>query len=214
MKVIDTCRLIYSDYRRYRSVGGGKKASPLGIIFLTQGFWASCVYRISHHITQVSPIMLRRVLRVLFLFVEKWIEIITSIRIPGECTIGKGLYIGHFGPVIINPDAIIGDYCNLSQGVTIGMVQQGDRKGVPVIGNRVYIGPNSILIGNIHFGDDAVVGAGAVVIESVPDRGVVAGNPARLISVKGSFGLVNYDGMNEDPDRQCSLNLLDVTSSK
>ena len=48
-------------------------------------------------------------------------------------------------------------------------------------------------------GNDAVIGAGAVVTQSVPDRGVVAGNPARLISTKGSFHFIHYDGLEAGP---------------
>ena len=51
-----------------------------------------------------------------------------------------------------------------------------------MIGNRVYIAPNAILIGGIEIGEDVIVGAGAVVTKSVPPRAVVAGNPARIIS--------------------------------
>jgi serine O-acetyltransferase len=206
----ETFRLIYSDYRRYRAIGGTDEGSLLGIILLTQGFWASTVYRLAHYITLIRPFIVRRVLRILFLFIEKWVEIITSIRIPGDCVIGKGLYIGHFGPIVVHSQAKIGDFCNLSQGVTIGGLHQGERKGVPVIGNRVYIGPNAIVIGGITVGDDVAIGAGAVVVRSVLPRGIVAGNPAHLISRKGSFGLVNYDNMRSDPVRNTSLKLVEM----
>ena len=209
MKLTEIINLIYSDYRRYRAIGGKDEGSFLGVLLLTQGFWASCVYRFSHAVVCIKNSRLRRPLRIIFLFIEKWIEIITGIRIPGECSIGRGLYIGHFGHLILNDKSILGDYCNLSQGVTIGVIQTGARSGVPSIGNRVYIGPNALLFGNIKIGSDVAIGAGAVVTKSFADRSVVAGNPARLLSRDGSFELVRFDGMMADTDRMASLSLRD-----
>ena len=202
------CELIYSDYRRYRAVGGNEAGSLLGTVLLTQGLWASIVYRLSHAIaTNKQPSSMRRVARILFLFFEKFVEVVTSVRIPGECSIGKGLYIGHFGPIVIHPDAVLGDFCNISQGTTIGVVQRGTRTGVPVIGSRVYIGPNTVVIGGITIEDDVAIGAGAVVTRSAPARAVLVGNPARAISQQGSFEFVRYDGMEQDPERAASIAL-------
>lgn len=211
MSFLQTLRLVYFDYRRYRATGGDNEGSLLGVLLLTQGFWASTVYRFSHFITCIHPSFLRRILRVLFFFIEKWIEIITGIRIPGECMIGKGLYIGHFGPIIVHSQAKIGDFCNLSQGVTIGVLQRGERTGVPVIGNRVYIGPNAIVIGGINIGNDTAIGAGAIVTKSAADRTVLAGNPARVLSQEGSFEFIHYDGMTQDLERIASVALREVS---
>ena len=51
----------------------------------------------------------------------------THIHIPWSCKIGPGFYIGHLGRVIINPAAVIGRNCNISTGVTIGMIPVGRR---------------------------------------------------------------------------------------
>jgi serine O-acetyltransferase len=61
---------------------------------------------------------------------------------------------------------------------------------VPVIGDRVYLGPGSKVIGGISLGNNVAVGANAVVVESVPDFGVAAGVPAKVVSLKGSSGYV------------------------
>jgi len=63
------------------------------------------------------------------------------------------------------------------------------------------IGSHSLIIGGITVGDDVAIGAGAVVTRSVPARAVVVGNPARVISQKGSFEFVQYGAMFTDPDR-------------
>ena len=197
----DVFRLIRSDYDRYDATGEGKTHS-LAIILLTQGLWASSVYRVAHAIRLVrdeSPF--HRLADLILMFIQKWIEIITSIDLPADCEIGDGLYIGHFGPIIVNGKARLGRNCNLSQGVTIGVVQRGERQGVPVIGDRVYIGPNAIVIGGIEVGNDAAIGAGAVVTRSVPPLAVMAGNPAKVLSHEGSFEMVRYKGMERDADR-------------
>jgi serine O-acetyltransferase len=196
---------IYKDYRRYRATGKNE-GSGLGVVLLTQGFWASFVYRISHAVyTQIRIPFVKVFLHIIFSLLQKLIEIITGIRLPPYSQIGEGLFVGHFGFIIVHPHARIGSNCNLSQGVTIGAVQQGSRKGVPILGNRVYVGPNAVIIGNIEIGNDAAIGAGAVVTKSVPPRAVVIGNPARIISYKGSFELVGYDGMESDPERMAAL---------
>jgi len=194
--------LIRTDYRRYRTTG---EKSLLGVILLLQGFWATTVYRIAYRIMQIRQPAVKRGLQLFFLFIQKGCEIITGVCLPEDTEVGAGLFIGHFGPVIVTSGAKIGDNCNLSQGVTIGRKLSGEFAGYPVIGNRVYVGPNAIVLGRVTIGDDAVIGAGAVVTKPVPPRAVVVGNPARIVSYKGSFEVVLYDGMEIDPERVAAL---------
>ncbi len=114
-----------------------------------------------------------------------------GIQIPRQTRIGKGFYIGHYGTIIVNGDAIIGDNVNISHGVTIGVSNRGRNKGVPTIGNNVYIGPGAKIIGKINVGNYAAIGANAVVTQDVPDHACVAGVPARIINMEGSEGYVN-----------------------
>ena len=105
---------------------------------------------------------------------------------------------------------MLGSDCTLCHGVTLGHRgggRDGSRDGSPVVGDRVYIGPGSAIIGPVTVGEDAVVGLGAVVIRSVPPRAVVAGNPARIVSHGGSFELISYPGMDKDPPRLASMAL-------
>ena len=114
-----------------------------------------------------------------------------GIDISRDARIGSGLYIGHFGGIVVNAAVVIGDNCNLSQGVTLGQVNRGPKAGCPTIGNNVYIGPGAKIIGRIHIGDHAAVGANAVVVQDVPPNVSVGGVPARVISETGSEGYVN-----------------------
>ena len=67
------------------------------------------------------------------------------------------------------------------------------------------IGSNVTIGAFVTIGDDAVIGPGAVVMSSVPPCGVAMGNPARVIGWEGSFELVHYDNMENDPARKLAL---------
>lgn len=182
----------------------------LRLILLTQGLWASTVYRVSHHMYYaVNVPFLRSAVRFCCQLARKRVEIVTGISLPPECFIGEGLYIGHFGTLIVAPKATIGSHCNLSQGMTIGYGGRGANGGFPTIGNRVYIAANAVVVGNITIADDVVIGAGAVVTRSVPPRAVMVGNPARVSSYKGSFDFIAYDGMHQDVERLAALAALE-----
>lgn len=114
-----------------------------------------------------------------------------GIEIPARTSIGPGLYIGHFGGIVVCPDAAIGRNCNLSQGVTIGIANRGARKGVPVVRDGVYLAPGAKVIGAVTIGSNVAVGANAVVTDDLPDDAVAAGVPARIISMDGAGGYVN-----------------------
>ena len=83
------------------------------------------------------------------------------------CTIGSGTKVWHFCHIM--PNCVIGENCNISQGITIGVSNYGDKKGTPTIGNRVFIGPNACVFGNITVGNNVTIGANAVVTDSIPD---------------------------------------------
>lgn len=114
-----------------------------------------------------------------------------GIQIPSETRIGKGFYIGHYGTIVVNGAAVIGDNVNISHGVTIGQANRGRHKGVAIIGNGVYIGPGVKIVGKVIIGNNVAIGANAVVTSDVPDNACVAGVPAKIISMNGADGYVN-----------------------
>jgi serine O-acetyltransferase len=180
--------------------------SAFSVIALTQGFWASAVFRVTRWTKTHARIAgVRAIANALCVLLQKLIEVMTGISIPAGCNIGPGLYIGHFGGIFVDSECRIGRNCNLSQGVTIGQGGRGEQRGVPVLGDRVHVGANAVLLGNITIGDDAVIGAGAVVMSSVPPRGIAVGNPARVVGTEGSFEFVRYDQMESDPTRERAL---------
>lgn len=98
--------------------------------------------------------------------------------IPTSVKIGYGLYIGHGGPVIINPTAVIGNNVNLSQFTTIG----SNEGKAAIIGDNVYIGPNVCLVEDVVIGNNVTIGAGSVVTKSIPDNATAVGNYAKVIN--------------------------------
>ena len=195
------CRLLYRDYRRYRVAG----RSMLATILLSQGFWASVVYRSSHALVDWMPGGLpRSAAKTLAAVLQKVTEILTGICLPRDAEIGGGLYLPAFGSIIL-ARSTIGENCTIEQNVTLGIAGRGAERGLPTIGNRVYIGAGAMIVGKITVGDDAYVFPGSVVTRPVPPRAVVMGYPARIVSQDGSFELIAYDGIEHDAARRQSL---------
>jgi serine O-acetyltransferase len=180
-------QLIQSDYQKYRKYG----ANFFVIVFFTQGFWAIFQYRIAHAVYTTVKWQPFRALFKGFLFLwQKGIEILTGISIPASAKIGHSFYIGHFGGIIFNMDTTIGSNCNVAQNVTIGVSGTGEKRGVPTIGNNVYIAANSVIAGKIIIGDNVLVGACSLVTTDVKANTTVLGVPAVVISENGSKGYI------------------------
>lgn len=120
-----------------------------------------------------------------------------GIFIPPETAIGPGLYIGHCGGIHFNPEARVGRNCNVSQGVTLGQANRGRRRGAPVIGDGVYIGPGAKIVGAVRVGDNVAIGANCVVTRDLPDNAVAAGVPGQVISLAGAAGYVEHTDYGE-----------------
>ena len=101
----------------------------------------------------------------------------TNIELFGQTKIGYGLYIGHPYGITINPEAVIGNNCNIHKGVLIGQENRGKRKGTPIIGNEVWIGVNAVIVGKVTIGDDVLIAPNTYVNCDVPPHSVVFGNP-------------------------------------
>lgn len=103
---------------------------------------------------------------------------------------GPGLSIAHYGTIVVNEGARIGPNCRLHVCVNIGTAA-GEASAAPRIGGNCYIGPGAKIYGPIEIGDNVAIGANAVVNQSFPEGNVtLAGVPARIVSHKGSKGLL------------------------
>jgi serine O-acetyltransferase len=103
---------------------------------------------------------------------------VTKVWIPPQVTIGKDFHIIHAeGSLSIHPEAVIGDRCGVMHNVTIG-TNMGP--GAPIIGDDVFIGVNSTVLGRIRIGDRVRIGANTAVTTDVPSDSVVVGSPAKI----------------------------------
>ena len=115
-----------------------------------------------------------------------------GLEISWQCKIGKGLYLGHAFNITVNPQAVLGEWCNLHKGVTIGQQNRGKLKGAPIIGNRVWIGANATVVGKVCIGDDVLIAPGTYVNCDVPSHSVVLGNPCVIHSKENATeGYIN-----------------------
>jgi len=107
---------------------------------------------------------------------------LTGIEIHPGAQIGRRLVIDHGVGCVIGETAVIGDDCIIFHGVTLGGLKFDPVKRHPTIGNRVLIGTGAKVLGPIHVGDDAKIGANAVVVKDVPARAVLIAPVAQQIT--------------------------------
>lgn len=150
------------------------------------GFWALLNYRVGRFLRLKYK---NKIIWGLTGLNKIIIEILTGISIPYSCDIGPGLLIGHFSSIMIAGNVKIGKNCTLHQSVTIGLAGRYKNKGVPTLGDDVFIGAGAVILGKITIGNDVAIGSNAVVSEDIPDHSVVVGQKASIISFKGSKGL-------------------------
>jgi serine O-acetyltransferase len=129
----------------------------------------------------------------------------TGIEIHPGAKIGKGLFIDHGMGVVIGETAEIGDYCTIYHGVTLGGTGKDKGKRHPTIGNNVLIGAGAKILGPFTVGDNAKIGANAVVTAEVEPCTTVVGVPGRAVKrgdqrIRASFELDQIH--NPDPVSQ------------
>jgi len=105
----------------------------------------------------------------------------TAIEIHPGAKIGRRFFIDHGAGVLIGETAEIGDDVLMYQGAVLGGTSLRKEKRHPTIGNNVVIGTGAIALGAITIGDEARVGAGSVVVKSVPPGVTVVGIPGRIV---------------------------------
>ncbi len=149
--------------------------SLLEVLLLYPGVSALFYHRIAHRLYGWRRFLLARL-------ISQWSRWITGIEIHPGATIGKRLFIDHGMGVVIGETAIIGDDVTIYHGVTLGGKNGRNGKRHPTLKDRVIVGANAQVIGNITLENDVIVGAGAVVVKSVSSNKTVAGVPAREIN--------------------------------
>lgn len=117
-----------------------------------------------------------------------------GFQIPYSTQIGYGLYIGHFGTIVINGAVRIENFCNLTHNVThnvtIGQQNRGKKKGCPTIGDYVWIGTGAVIVGNIRIGNRVLIAPNSYINFDVPDDSIALGNPAIIYQRKMQYYLI------------------------
>lgn len=165
-----------ADIARYRKKGSNGKD-----LWLNPAVWAIACYRLGNWLHVKRPFVLVRLpLKIVSFVLNKLCEVFMEMCIDPQATIGGGLYISHIGGVHINPQAVLGENCDVAHRVTIGASAMG-RQGAPVLGDDVYIGTGATLVGKIKVGSGAKIAANTLVISNVPAGATVMGVPGRVI---------------------------------
>jgi len=114
----------------------------------------------------------------LYFLISRYVRLAFDIRLSLSADIGPGLYIGHFGGISLQR-CQLGKQCSISQSVRIG--PRGDSTGGPVLGNRVWVGAHSTIIGPYRVGNGSTVSAAATLQRDIPENTLCMGNPARVV---------------------------------
>ena len=171
--------LIASIKRDIKAVYDGDPAavSTWEILFSYPGFHARQFHRLAHSLYCRNIPVLPRLISHISRF-------LTGIEIHPGAKIGEGFFIDHGMGVVIGETSEIGENCLLYQEVTLGGTSHLRAKRHPTLGNNVVVGVGAQLIGNITIGDYSKIGAGSVVITSVPDHATVVGIPGRVVAIR------------------------------
>jgi serine O-acetyltransferase len=174
----------YADLYRYSGKTGVKQY--LHALLRNTGYQYTFLMRLCTYLSQNKGNIWKKAGFRLFYEIFRLFSIILSVEIAYNTRIGAGLYIPHIIGIVVHQDTVIGKNCHLSQNVTIGQLNRGEKKGSPLIGDNVYIAPGAVVIGNIKIGHNVVIGANSVVNKDIPENAVVGGIPATILSFKGS----------------------------
>lgn len=148
--------------------------SIIQILFFNDGVWALFWFRI-------ASFLYHHHFKLLAYFIMHNVKKKRGIEIHPAATIGKFLLIDHGVGVVIGETTIIGNYCTIYQGVTLGGTGKEIGKRHPTIGNNVMIGAGAKILGNIYVGDNVKVGANAVVVENIEPANTVIGCKGRVV---------------------------------
>ncbi len=154
------------------------------LIAVTPGLWAQAPYRLTHHLLyRFEPRPLGKLLAAPAFLLGRVTALIAGIEMEPRAHIGRGLLIRDFGGIVVGA-VTMGENCTISQRVTLGRsstVEGQALHDLPTIGDRVFLGPGSVVAGPVTIGDDASIAGGSLVTRDVPARATVMGVPAVVV---------------------------------
>lgn len=140
------------------------------LLILDSGFHAVLTYRFGRFAHELKIPVIKHILLLVHMFLHFLVHITSGIDISKEAKIGKGLVIHSYTGCLIS-NVTMGEYCVLAPNVFIA----GSRGGVPQIGDRVFFGLGSKVLGPVTIGDDVIIGASALVMKDVPANHTAVG---------------------------------------
>lgn len=150
----------------------------LEVLLLYQGVHALIWHRIAHWFYRRRMYFTARL-------ISQTARFLTQIEIHPGAVLGKGILIDHGSGVVIGETAVVGDYCTIYQGVTLGGVGNKTGKRHPTLGNYVTVGAGAKILGSFEVGDHCTIAANAVLLKPLEDNVTAAGVPAREIKKNG-----------------------------
>lgn len=144
------------------------------------GFQAVAVHRFGNWRMGIEPKVLRAPFSVLYRALYRGVRNFYGIELPYSVRLGRRVKIEHQSGIVIHGGAVIGDDCILRQDVTLGNRSLSRPSEAPRLGNRVSVGAGAKILGPVVIGDEAQIGANAVVQLDVPAGALAIGVPARI----------------------------------
>lgn len=173
-RIID---LIIQDCRRYEDYKG--LSSVIKRFLLYPSFRLLCLYRLLS-VTDMGGV---------FLFLYRRLSYKYMIDIPVTVKIGGGLLMPHGGPIVINLNSEIGKNCTIHPCTLVGG-QRG--KGVPIIGDNVFIGHGAKIIGNVKVSDWTFICPNSVIVKDTEENTTISGIPAKVLNHEGRKNVELY----------------------
>jgi serine O-acetyltransferase len=166
--------------------------SYLEVLLCYPGLHALWLHRINHWLWNHN-------LRLLARWLSQWARFFTAIEIHPGAQIGHRLFIDHGMGVVIGETSVVGDDVTLYQGVTLGGTGKEKGKRHPTLGNGVVVGTGAKVLGNIVVGDNCRVGAGSVVLRSIPENSTIVGVPGHIVLRNGKRVIISDPKEISDP---------------
>lgn len=174
--------------------------SVVEILLCYPGLHAILLHRLAHSLHKKGVPLVPRLISQ----TARWL---TGIEIHPGAKIGRRFFIDHGMGVVIGETAEIGDDVLLYQGVTLGGTGKECGKRHPTLGDKVVVGTGAKVLGNIYIGNHARIGAGSVVIHSVPDNSTVVGIPGKIVRTRADASGPLDHGKLPDPEGQAISDL-------
>lgn len=167
---------LYEQYRTIKNRDPAFRSAPELLFYAS--FWALLFHKLAHGLYRMRLYVLARL-------VSQCARFLTQIEIHPGAIIGARFFIDHGTGVVIGETAEIGDDVILYQGVTLGGTGKDKGKRHPTLGNHVLVGAGAKILGGIEIGEGSRIGAGSVVLETVPPHSTVVGIPGKVVRMQG-----------------------------